>query len=145
MPEDLAKRLQPVREQLPEILEIGLQYSTPLSIRAYSQALEFLATAPTPAEILAFRPSPAIQIRVSRLLDKHEAGTLTPDDEHELDQIGDLEHILMALKARARQQLDQVEGIETAAARLGQPFSIGRSRDCSPYTRRACDDGAPQT
>ncbi len=68
VPEDLAKRLQPVREQLPEILEIGLQYSTPLSIRAYSQALEFLATAPTPAEVLTFHPSPAIQTEVNRLL-----------------------------------------------------------------------------
>jgi len=28
-------------------------------------------------------------------------------EESELDRIGDLEHILMTLKARARQQLDQ--------------------------------------
>ena len=107
VPENLAERLQPVREQLPEILEIGLRYSRPLSIRAYAQALEFLATTPTPAEILAFRPSPAIQTEVSRLLSRHKAETLTPDEESELDRIGDLEHVLMALKARARQQLDQ--------------------------------------
>jgi len=105
--ENLADRLQPVREQLPEILEIGLRYSRPLSIRAYAQVLDFLATIPTPAEILAFRPSPAIQTEVNRLLSKHNAGTLTPDKESELDRIGDLEHILMALKVRARQQLDQ--------------------------------------
>ena len=109
VPEDLAERLQSVREQLPEILEIGLQYSRPLSIRAYAQVLDFLAIAPTPAEILAFRPSPAIQTEVNRLLSRHKAGTLRPDEESELDQIGDLEHILMALKARARQQLDQDE------------------------------------
>jgi hypothetical protein len=109
VPEDLAERLQSVREQLPEILEIGLQYSRPLSIRAYAQVLEFLATAPNPAEILTFRPSPAIQSEVNRLLSRHKAGTLTPDEESELDRIGDLEHILMALKARARQQLDQDE------------------------------------
>jgi len=109
VPESLAERLQSVREQLPEILEIGLQHSRPLSIRAYAEVLEFLATAPTPAEILAFRPSPAIQTKVNRLLSRHKAGTLTPDEESELDQIGDLEHILMALKARARQQLDQDE------------------------------------
>jgi len=109
VPENLAERLQPVREQLPEILEIGLQYSRPLSIRAYAQTLEFLATAPTPAEILAFRPSPAIQTEVSRLLSRQKSGTLTPDEDSELDRIGDLEHVLMALKARARQQLDQDE------------------------------------
>jgi hypothetical protein len=109
VPENLAERLQAVSEQLPEILEIGLQYSRPLSIRAYAQVLEFLVAAPTPGEILAFRPSPAIQIEVSRLLSRHKAGTLTPDEESELDRIGDLEHILMALKGRARQQLDQDE------------------------------------
>ena len=107
VPENLAERLQPVREQLPEILEIGLRYSRPLSIRAYAQALEFLATSPTPAEILAFHPSPAIQTEISRLLNRHKAGTSTPDEESELDRVGDLEHVLMALKARARQQLDQ--------------------------------------
>lgn len=107
VPENLAEKLRQVGEQLPEILAIGLQYSRPLSIRAYSQALEFLATAPTPAEILDFHPTPAIQTQVGRLLDKHKAGTLTVEEESELDRIGDLEHILMALKARARQQLDQ--------------------------------------
>ncbi len=105
--ESLAERLRPVREQLPEILEIGLQYSRPLSLRAYSQVLDFLATAPTPSEILSFHPSPAIQTEVNRLLDKHKTETATPDEENELDRIGDLEHILMALKIRARQQWDQ--------------------------------------
>jgi hypothetical protein len=107
VPENLAERLQAVRERLPEILEIGLQYSRPLSIRAYAQVLDFLATAPTPAEILSFRPSPAIQTEVNRLLDRRKEGPLTPEEESELDRIGDLEHILVALKARARQQLDQ--------------------------------------
>lgn len=109
VPEDLAERLQPVREQLPEILEMGLRFSRPLSIRAYAQALEFLATAPTPAEILTFRPSPAIQTEVSRLLRRHKAGAVASDEEAELDRIGDLENVLMALKARARQQLDHDE------------------------------------
>jgi hypothetical protein len=110
IPENLAERLQPVREQLPEILEIGLEYSRPLSIRAYTQAIEFLATAPTPTEILTFRPSPAIQTEVNRLLDKSKTAVLSPEEEAELDRIGDLEHIFLALKARARQQVDQETG-----------------------------------
>ncbi len=75
----------------------------PLSIRAFAQVLEFLATAPTPAEILTFRPTPALQTQINRLLSKNKAGTLTADEESELDRIGDLEHILIALKARSRQ------------------------------------------
>jgi hypothetical protein len=105
--ENLARRLQPVREQLPEILELGLQYSRPLSMRAFAQVLEFLATAPTPAEILTFRPSPAIQTQINRLLSKSKTETLTADEESELDRIGDLEHVLIALKARARQKPSQ--------------------------------------
>ncbi len=107
VPESLAERLQPVQEQLPEILEIGLEHSRPLSTRAYAQALEFLLNAPRPTEVLSFHPSPAIQNEVNRLLDKHKRDELTPEEERELDRIGDLEHILLALKARARQQLDQ--------------------------------------
>ena len=109
VPESLADRLQPVREQLPDILEMGLRYSRPLSIRAYAQVLDFLATAPTPDEMIEFRPSPAIQTEIKRLLNKSKAEPLSPDEENELDRIGDLEHILIALKARARQQLDQSE------------------------------------
>jgi len=109
VPETLAERLLPLREQLPDILETGLRYQRPLSLRAYAQVLEFLSTAPTPAEILVFRPSPAIQLEVNRLMSRHKAGTLTPTEEGKLDRIGDLEHVLMALKARARQQLDQDE------------------------------------
>ena len=107
VPESLAERLRPVRAQLLEILEIGLQHKRPLSVRAYTQVVEFLATAPTPAEVMTFRASPAIQAEVNRLLDKHKNETLTPDEVDELDRVGDLEHILMALKARARQRLDQ--------------------------------------
>ena len=103
----LAERLQPVRDQLPAILEIGLQRSRSLSTRAYEQVIEFLATTRAPAEILAFRYSPSIQTDINRLLNKHKTGALAADEASELDRIGDLEHILIALKARARQQLDQ--------------------------------------
>lgn len=105
VPESLAERLQLMREQLPDILEAGLRQNRSLSLRAYSQALEFLATAPRPEEILDFRPSPAIQTEVARLLQRSKAGSLLPEEEAELDRIGDLEHMIMALKARARQQL----------------------------------------
>lgn len=111
VPDTLAGRLLAVRDRLPEILERGLQYPRPLSLRAYAEALEFLATNPTPAEILAFHPSSAVQMEVRRLLDKSEAGALTPAESGELDRVGDLEHMMIALKARARQQLDRGEGL----------------------------------
>lgn len=104
--ESLAERLQPMREQLPEILETLLRRNRSLSLRAYAQVLEFLATTPSLEEILNFHPSPAIQTEVSCLLQRRKTEALLPDEEAELDRIGDLEHMLIALKARARQQLD---------------------------------------
>jgi len=79
-----------------------------MAMCAYSEVLGLLAAAPTPAGILTFRLSPGVQNDTRRLLGKHKDGSTTPEEESELDRIGDLEHILIALKARARQQLDQV-------------------------------------
>lgn len=109
VPENLAKQLEPLHEHLSEILETGLRYSRPLSIRAYTQVLEFLAITPSPTEILSFRFSPALQTEVSRLLGKNADGLLTSQEAHELDQLGDLEHMMIALKARARQSLEKHE------------------------------------
>lgn len=72
-----------------------------LSLRAYAEALEFLATNPNLTEILTFHPSSILQREVRHLLDKLDDGILTLDESNELDRIGELEHMMIALKARA--------------------------------------------
>ena len=42
----------------------------------FDDILEFLATSPSAAQIVDFQPSPALQQRLSELLDKNRAGKL---------------------------------------------------------------------
>jgi hypothetical protein len=69
------------------------------------EVLEFLSGAPSPDEIVAFRPSAAMQTRVSELLDKNQAGTLSADEVVELDEYERLNHFMRLLKARTRQKM----------------------------------------
>ena len=58
IPEDLAARLQPVRDRLPQIIELGLRQldAAPLCFEGLRDVLEVLARLPTPEEVLALRP-----------------------------------------------------------------------------------------
>jgi len=105
VPDDLARRLGPVRDRLPQVLELGLQEVVPLSTQAYMEALEFLAEEPSPEEIVAYHPSADVQARLRTLLDKNQEGLLTHAEAAELDRLSHLEHLMILLKARARQQL----------------------------------------
>lgn len=69
------------------------------------EVLEFLASTPTPEQIIAFQPSEALQERARQLLDANRAGTLTDAERTELDDYGRMNHFMTMLKARARQKL----------------------------------------
>jgi len=75
--------------------------------RAYGEIVDLLATGPSPRQLVQFRPSPQAQARVRVLLDKNRAGTLTPEEDAELDQYAHVEHLMRLVKARARQRLAQ--------------------------------------
>lgn len=63
--EELASRLRPVQDQLPQILELGLRelHAAPPQFEGLGDLLETLARLPSPQEILALRPSPQLQKR----------------------------------------------------------------------------------
>jgi hypothetical protein len=61
-------------------------------------------TAPTPERILAFKASSEAQERLRHLLDANDAGTLTAGEKAELDEASQMNHFVMLLKARARQE-----------------------------------------
>jgi hypothetical protein len=73
----------------------------------YQEIYEFLVSSPTPAEIIAFRPSEMTQMRVRTLLDANKENHLTPDEQIELDEFERAEHFMRMLKAHARQNLSQ--------------------------------------
>ena len=67
------------------------------------EVADFLASRPTPDEILDFRPSNAAQERARELLAKSSAGELTLEEDQELAQFDQIERLMRLLKARVRQ------------------------------------------
>ncbi len=68
IPEELATRLDPVKDKLPEILELGMRELNAMGQPGYSGAaevLEFLAKLPGPEEILKLRPSDVLQTTIT--------------------------------------------------------------------------------
>lgn len=67
----------------------------------YDDFLNYLVEKATPAEILAFQPSPKALERAEALLDRSSEGALTPDERAELDQMLQMDRLVSVLKARA--------------------------------------------
>jgi len=112
VPEELAARLAPLRDQLPRLLsmaldlfpaELPLAASTPEAVHpAFREMIDFLASGPAPEQIVAFKISPSVQARLEELLDKNREDGLTDDEAAELDVYEQVNHVLLLLKARAR-------------------------------------------
>ena len=116
VPDELAQRLEPFRNRLPELLTrlietippnmspadsllfITNPTNTPL---AYAEVLDFLIARPTPQEIAGFKVSTEAQAYISTLLDKNREGTLNETEAAELDLYEQLEHLMILLKAKA--------------------------------------------
>jgi hypothetical protein len=70
----------------------------------FDEVIDFLVSAPTPEQIIAFGPSDALQARVRYLLDANRNATLTAEERAELDEFARLNHFMSMLKARAREK-----------------------------------------
>ena len=105
--EELAARLRPVQDRLPQILELGLRelHAAPPQFEGLGDVLETLARLPSPQEILALRPSPALQERISTLVDKQRIGGLSADEERDWQNYQYIEHLVRIAKAKAALQL----------------------------------------
>lgn len=111
LPDELAERLQPLSEQLPRILELGLREINAVGQTGFlgtSDVLEFLVRLPSPAEVLALEASPALDTRVRELLEKSRRDGLTSAEESEWEQYQYLEHLVRLAKANALRQLQAV-------------------------------------
>jgi hypothetical protein len=104
LPDELVSRLSPLEDKLPQILELGLRElnaSSQMGFTGAAEVLEFLATLPTPEEIIALRPSEALQAQISNLLEKNRTQGLTPAEEQMWEQYQYLEHLIRMAKAKA--------------------------------------------
>src|SRR5262249_12727183 len=108
IPEELARRLRPVEKDLPQILELGIRAWNARAGSGFSgltDVLETLASLPTPEEVLALRPSPALQERIEALLEKSANGGLSPDEQRDWEHYQYVEHLVRLAKARAALKL----------------------------------------
>ena len=71
--------------------------------KSYDEIIDFLAAGSTPDSLLAFRPSRKTAQRVEALVEKNKQGTISLDEQSELDDYLQLEHLLILAKARARE------------------------------------------
>jgi hypothetical protein len=70
------------------------------SLGAIEEIADFLASGPSPDQLLQFRPSPQTEARAEELLEKLKDGCLSADDRAELDQFEQVERLMRFVKAR---------------------------------------------
>jgi hypothetical protein len=71
--------------------------------KSYEEIIDFIASGTTPEAVLAFRPSEIVQQRVAELLEGSKDGSISTEEQSELEDYLQLEHIMIMAKARARQ------------------------------------------
>lgn len=99
LPNDLANRLALIHQWLPAILELRLVgFKTPAVITA-TEIITFLSGNPSPDAVFHYHVSQRAQEPLRHLLPLNSAGRLSLDEERELDEIENIEHIMMMLKA----------------------------------------------
>ncbi|MGE0826382.1 MAG: hypothetical protein AB7G75_26725 [Candidatus Binatia bacterium] len=101
VPDELAERLAPVRDRLPEVLAHGLKQLSPVPTDVYRTILDFLTSNPSPQAILDFKFNQAVQEHISELLDKNRANELTAEESAELDSYERLNRFVRKFKIQA--------------------------------------------
>src|SRR5262245_23294147 len=101
----LAERLQPLGAWPPIVLELTLVGCKTVAAATATEVLAFLAQGPTPEEVLAYHASERAQHRLQRLLALNTAGLLSEDEQQELDERQQIEHIIIMLKAQLARPL----------------------------------------
>jgi hypothetical protein len=98
--EDLAERLEPLGAWLPTTLELMLVGCKTVAAASVAEILAFLAQDPTPEDVLAYHASERAQSRLQRLLTLNASGLLSEEEQLELDERQQIEHIIIMLKAQ---------------------------------------------
>ncbi|WP_293367077.1 hypothetical protein [Microcoleus sp. CAWBG50] len=110
IPDELALRLDTLKDDLPQILMLGLREVEANPSNGFSgltQILEFIASLPSPQEILALRLSDAVQTEIDTLLEKNRTEGLTPIEQRLWQQYEFVEHLVRIAKAQALLKLSE--------------------------------------
>jgi hypothetical protein len=71
----------------------------------WDEIYDFLSSTPTPEDIIRFKVSEAIQVRLRYLLEKNRESYLMAEEKEELDQIAQIDHFMTMLKAHTREKM----------------------------------------
>jgi hypothetical protein len=82
---------------------MAINYHTRTSLEFF----DYLIDKATPEEILAYKASEQEQERAYELLDKNNAGTLTPEEAVELAEMQEVNRLVALVKARALRKLNE--------------------------------------
>jgi hypothetical protein len=140
IPDYLGEQLKQFGDRLPELLERGLQElvneQKPGNFLGDQKIISVLASQPTPEQLLAIRPSPELQDRMSYLLSRNKAGQLSPAEETELDQFMTLEHLVRLAKVQAMEleSLELQESIKAVQEGFDD-FDVGRSQSFQSFVQ----------
>lgn len=75
----------------------------------FGEITNFLATNPTPEEIIAYHLPDDLQARAHELLDKNSEGELTPEEENEMMDFARIDNMLLQLKAKMKLKLKKAD------------------------------------
>ncbi len=79
----------------------------PVESQAVIEIDRFIASQPTPEQILAFHASEAVADRAYALIAAERSGAITQEERRELDSYEAIEHIIIQAKAEASKKLQQ--------------------------------------
>jgi hypothetical protein len=71
--------------------------------KSYEEIIDFIAAGTTPERVVAFRPSEIVRQRVEELIERSNDGNIAIEEQSELEDYLQLEHIMILAKARARE------------------------------------------
>jgi hypothetical protein len=105
VPDVLAPKLRRMTAWLPTVLELSLVgFKTPTA-QTVAEVVGFLSEGPAPEQVAEYVVSPRAQERLRRLLALNQAGLLSTEEQAELEEMEELDHLLVLLKAQARDQM----------------------------------------
>jgi hypothetical protein len=73
-------------------------------MKAYDEIIDFIASR-NPKEVVAFQPSEQARKRVWDLLERKKANDLNQEEQAELEDYIEIEHLMRLAKARAHKML----------------------------------------
>jgi len=69
--------------------------------QAAMEIVRFIASGPSPEQIIAFHPSPEASARAYALIASERSGSITEDERSEIESCVYLEHMMRLIKAEA--------------------------------------------